>query len=96
MYDDRSDGLDIRVSTLRSARTTRGRQMDKDTDQRREAIDRLARASPPQWVHEMNEHYSRTGSVRPQDLRRLLGDQTVGVKFESDPKPASFHEGKQS
>lgn len=34
----------------------------------------LAKMPPPEWVTEMRRHYSRTGTYRPQDVRRLLGD----------------------
>jgi hypothetical protein len=33
----------------------------------------------PQWLKEMQTHYSRTGSYRPEDLNRVLGDQRQGV-----------------
>ena len=32
------------------------------------------------WVRDMIEHYNRTGTYRPQDLRRLLGDPTRCVQ----------------
>jgi hypothetical protein len=40
-------------------------------------------ATPAAWVLEMTNHYRQTGSYRPGDLRRLLGDPTKGVQFGS-------------
>jgi hypothetical protein len=50
------------------------------TELQRRWEDLLARAQPPEWVRQMIEHYQRTGSFRPEDLRRLLGDPTKGVE----------------
>ena len=44
----------------------------------------LAQLPPADWVVEMIEYYRRTGSYRPEDLRRLLGDQTKGVTVGPD------------
>jgi hypothetical protein len=51
---------------------------------------RLRNAPPPEWLQQMQRDYLRTGTVRPEDLRRLLGDPLRCV--ESGPKPslASF------
>lgn len=35
----------------------------------------------PEWIRKMREHYMRTGTYRPEDLRRLLGDPTKGVEI---------------
>ena len=35
----------------------------------------------PKWLNEMREHYARTGTYRPEDIARLLGDQTKGVSM---------------
>ena len=40
---------------------------------------RLAEQPVPAWVREMQEHYRKTGTYRPADLRRLLGDPTRSV-----------------
>jgi uncharacterized protein (DUF2236 family) len=40
----------------------------------------LAQAQPAEWVREMIEDYRRTGTIRPENLRRLLGDPTKGVE----------------
>jgi hypothetical protein len=42
--------------------------------------DLLAQAQPAEWVRKMIEHYRRTGTIRSEDLRRLLGDPTKGVE----------------
>lgn len=44
----------------------------------------LERTPPPQWLSDMIDHYRRTGSYRPEDLRRLLGDPTKGVTVGPD------------
>lgn len=44
----------------------------------------LAQAQPAEWVRKMIEHYRRTGTIRPEDLRRLLGDPTKGVEVRPD------------
>jgi hypothetical protein len=41
----------------------------------------LQRAQPAEWARQMIDHHRRTGTYRPQDLRRLLGDQTQGVEL---------------
>jgi hypothetical protein len=46
----------------------------------RQILAALATASPPAWLLEMIEHYRQTGSYRPRDLRRLLGDPRESVK----------------
>ena len=43
--------------------------------------DLLAQAQPAEWVRRMIDHYQRTGTYRPEDLRRLLGDPTRGVEI---------------
>lgn len=52
-----------------------------DLNRYKEAADKLERSSPAGWVEEMREHFIRTGAYRPRDIRRLVGDQTEGVKF---------------
>ena len=39
---------------------------------------------PPRWVIAMHEHYAKTGEFRPQDLERVLGDRTEGVRMDAD------------
>jgi Polyketide cyclase / dehydrase and lipid transport len=45
---------------------------------------------PADWVRDMIEHYRRTGSYRPEDMRRLLGDPTKGVDVGAETSLASF------
>lgn len=55
------------------------------------SLQELLREQPPaEWVQEMIEHYRRTGSFRPQDLRRLLGDPTKGVEVGPQPSLSAF------
>jgi hypothetical protein len=35
----------------------------------------------PEWLKEMQAHYRQTGSYRPEDLSRVLGDQRQGVSM---------------
>lgn len=49
------------------------------TPRQRNWQDLLSQAQPAGWVRDMIEHYHRTGTFRPQDLRRLLGDPTKGI-----------------
>ena len=44
---------------------------------------RIADAQEPRWVREMKEHYEKTGTYRPRDLQRLLGDPSKGVEMGS-------------
>lgn len=41
----------------------------------------------PKWVSDMHAHFDSTGYYRPQDLRRVLGDQreTVAAATNKDP-----------
>jgi hypothetical protein len=38
----------------------------------------------------MIEHYRRTGTIRPEVLRRLLGDPTKGVEVRADASLSSL------
>lgn len=40
----------------------------------------LRRIPPAPWVVDMIRHFQRTGSYRPEDLRRLLGDPNRSVE----------------
>jgi hypothetical protein len=42
----------------------------------------LTRTPPPVWLVEMIEHYRRTGTFRPEDLHRLVGDPNRGVRVD--------------
>ena len=49
-------------------------------------LQELAQQLPPaDWVREMVAHYQRTGTFRPQDLRRLLGDPNRAVEVGNHP-----------
>ncbi len=41
--------------------------------------------APPDWMRGMFEHYSDTGSYRPEDIRRILGDPREGVIIQATP-----------
>jgi len=53
----------------------------------KERFDRIVEA---QWVREMREHFSKTGTYRPQDLRRVLGDPTVRVEMSPDASLSKY------
>lgn len=57
--------------------------------QERTLQEKLQRAQPAAWVRQMIDHHRRTGAYRPQDLRRLLGDQTQGVEVGPNSSLAS-------
>jgi hypothetical protein len=50
----------------------------------------LRQAPPPEWVREMIDHYRRTGSYRPEDLERLLGDPNKRVEVRAEVSLTSF------
>lgn len=66
--------------------------MKKETD----LAEKLASAPPAEWVIEMRRHYARTGSYRPEDLRRLLGDQSkvsdLAARLAALGKNSSFRQ----
>ncbi|MCX5674835.1 MAG: hypothetical protein NTX87_07490 [Planctomycetota bacterium] len=45
---------------------------------------RLAALPEADWVRRMKEYYAKTGTYRPEDLRRLLGDTNRAVKMSPD------------
>jgi hypothetical protein len=53
----------------------------------RERFDGIAEA---QWVREMREHFSRTGTYRPQDLRRALGDPAERVEMSPEASLSKY------
>jgi hypothetical protein len=59
-----------------------------DRDRRKQLVEMLDKAPAAPWVREMQEHYERTGTYRSKDIRRVVGDQTEGVKMTSDPTPS--------
>ena len=44
----------------------------------------------PDWIRKMKEDYIRTGTYRPEDLRRLLGDPTKGVEMGAGASIAKY------
>jgi len=59
-------------------------------DELRNIRAKLRELPPADWVTAMIEHYRRTGSYRPEDLRRLLGDPNRSVEVGPDTSLASF------
>jgi hypothetical protein len=55
----------------------------------RKLQERLWQMPPADWVLDMIDHYRATGSYRPEDLHRLLGDPRVGVTGGSTESLAS-------
>src|SRR5947209_13017295 len=56
-----------------------------DRNRSQYALDKIEKAPPAKWVREMRAHFDRTGLYRPRNIRRVMGDQTESVKFDSDP-----------
>jgi hypothetical protein len=56
------------------------------------AVKRLAEqiTIAPAWQKEMIAYYERTGTFRPEDLRRILGDPTKAVGISSNTPLESF------
>jgi hypothetical protein len=55
------------------------------------AVRKLSEESqPPEQLKEAIAHYRRTGTFRPEDLRRILGDPTKGVGMTSGEIAESF------
>lgn len=54
---------------------------------------RAPAVQPPveaEWVTKMHDHFQKTGSYRPQDLERVLGDPRHGFEVRvGDPLVAS-------
>jgi hypothetical protein len=59
-------------------------------DLQREIQAALGRLPPADWVQAMIDHHNRTGSYRPEDLRRLLGDPNRAVEVGPTASLASF------
>lgn len=56
----------------------------------------LDEAQPADWVRRMVEDYWRTGTSRPDDLNRLLGDPTKGVEVGPNTSLATMFSAKKS
>ena len=61
-----------------------------DDELRREIRAKLRELPPADWVRAMIDHHQRTGSYRPEDLRRLLGDPNRAVEVGPEASLASF------
>lgn len=49
-------------------------------------LERLAKESEePAWMKDMHEHFRDKGFFRPEDIRRVLGNQAEGVSMPRDP-----------
>ena len=59
-------------------------------DLQREIQAKLRELPPADWVRAMIDHFQRTGSYRPEDLRRLLGDPNQAVEVGPNTSLASF------
>jgi hypothetical protein len=65
--------------------------MKVDNSQVRVSVqERLRTSAFPDWLVKMREHYAKTGTYRPGDLRRLLGDPTRRVEVGPKPTANSF------
>jgi hypothetical protein len=49
-----------------------------------------ARAPMAEWLRSMIEHYQRTGTYRPEDLDRLLGDPNRRVEVKAEQSVSSL------
>jgi hypothetical protein len=61
-----------------------------DDERQRDIQAKLRQLQPADWVRAMIDHYQRTGSYRPEDLRRLLGDPNRAVDVGPRASLASF------
>ncbi len=61
-----------------------------DDDLQREIRAKLYELPPADWIRAMVAHYQHTGSYRPEDLRRLLGDPNRAVEVGPNASLASF------
>ena len=52
--------------------------------------DMLRDMPPPEWVRQMIDYYRLTGTYRPEDLERLLGDPNKRVEVLSEMSVAAL------
>ncbi|MCR4413152.1 MAG: hypothetical protein NUV77_12090 [Thermoguttaceae bacterium] len=64
-------------------------------DLQREIQAKLRQLPPADWVRAMIDHFQRTGSYRPEDLRRLLGDPNRAVELGPNASLASFYSRRE-
>ncbi len=58
-----------------------------------EVFDRLLReAGTPEWLVRVRRHYAETGTVRAEDMRRLIGDPNRRVDAGPDAALTAFSE----
>jgi hypothetical protein len=67
-----------------------------NVDVRRRWQEFTSQAEPPEWVRKRIDYYWQTGTYRPEDLQRLLGDPTKGVEVGPNISLASFFQSKKS
>lgn len=48
------------------------------------ALELLSQLPPADWALKIKSQYEQTRAVRPEDLARLLGDQTKSVAMGAD------------
>ena len=66
-------------------------KLDMSHIERQREIQAILREMPPaDWVRDMIDHYRRTGTYRPQDLRRLLGDPNRAVEVGPNTSLSSY------
>jgi len=61
-----------------------------DEEYRQEIRAKLQELPPADWVLAMIAHYQRTGTYRPEDLHRLLGDPNKPVILDPNADMESF------
>ncbi len=61
-----------------------------DSDVEREIRAAFEKLPPADWVLKMIEHRRRTGTYRPEDLRKLLGDPNKSVVVGPTTSLSSF------
>lgn len=62
-----------------------------DSKPAKATFEETMRAAPvPDWIVKMHEHFRQTGTYRPEDLRRLLGDQRRTVQVGPNASFATF------
>jgi hypothetical protein len=59
-------------------------------EQERQMRNAFEQLPPAQWVQDMVDHRKRTGTYRPGDLRRLLGDPKRSVDVGPNASLSTF------
>lgn len=64
---------------------------DYNANKSRRAFEEFVQQTPPpEWVRKMVQDYYKTGTYRPQDLRRLLGDPRKSVEVGAHPNFSAY------